>query len=361
MRNSFLHLLSPLLALVAAVSSADAHQIPSIGLEADIQPDTSCRLLVNLDPRLFLSQQPATLPPIAAQWYRDMSPEDIANTSNTAAKYIAEHIDFRFNDKATTISDWKFLPMDGGTNEPLKPESTEVHLLADVTVKLPAGSTSFGLSLNNKCAAALTMLTAINGRTERRPQVIFPGETSRPIKWESPAAPAVQATSTAQLPPAAQPSPTPPFVWYDAPLQYGSGHVFSLTGWSHFVFLMALAVGASSFRNGMLLLATFHLVHLISTYGCAINNTVVPQPFWLWPLLSLAWFACRGRPWTVSIAVVSVLAVLHSLNEWPHAATPPVIAALETGFALAQFIAFVPLAWIVSRLLSVQGTKKDGQ
>jgi hypothetical protein len=64
-----------LFASLALPPLTHAHQVPSLTIEANFTPEGQLTLSINLDPRLFLAEDPTTLPPIAAPWFRDQSPE----------------------------------------------------------------------------------------------------------------------------------------------------------------------------------------------------------------------------------------------------------------------------------------------
>ena len=67
------------------VAGLMAHQVPSLTVEALFSADRSYTLRINVDPRLFISDQPSSLPPVPIEWYRDQKPEELAATKLKAA------------------------------------------------------------------------------------------------------------------------------------------------------------------------------------------------------------------------------------------------------------------------------------
>ncbi len=156
---------------------AEAHTIPSLTVEAIFQADHSYLLRINVDPRLFLSTQPTSLPPVEARWYRDQSPEELRKTEQQAADYLKKAIALLFANTPAELPAITFKPMDGATNQPLSDASKEVHLLAEMQ-----GTTTgkdFQLVLGKDANSSLILLNSFANQQERRPQVLFPGETSR--------------------------------------------------------------------------------------------------------------------------------------------------------------------------------------
>ena len=92
--------------------------------------------------------------------------------------------------------------MDGATNMPLEAETREVHLLAQATSRLADDAVDFKAALSKDAAVSMILLNNLAGTPERRPQVLFPGETGRPFSLATLAAP--------PSPPVAEPPKPPP-------------------------------------------------------------------------------------------------------------------------------------------------------
>jgi hypothetical protein len=183
-----------LLLTLLLTMQAGAHTVPSITLEAVFGADRSFEIRVNIDPRLVISDKPATLPPIEASWYREQTPEQLKATFARATEYLRHTVTLKFGGNAFTAPDPTFQPMDGSTSAPLTKDTTEVHLLATLHGKAPDGD--FQVSLNNDANTSLILLNSFDGKLERRPQVIFASETSRPFGLPVQGEPEIHSTPT---------------------------------------------------------------------------------------------------------------------------------------------------------------------
>lgn len=178
-----------------------AHQVPSLTVEALFAADHSYTLRVSLDPRLFLSDQPSALPPVPIEWYRDQSQKDLEETRQKAADYLRHALTLKFGEKSLAVENCNYQPMDGATNMPIAADTKEVHLLATTSGRVPDGEKSFSVSLSQNANVSMILMNSFEGTMERRPNVIFPGETTRPyelaFKDEPAAAPSPKLPSPA--------------------------------------------------------------------------------------------------------------------------------------------------------------------
>ena len=167
-----------ILSLILA-ARVHAHAVPSITLEAVFGADRSFELRANIDPRLIVSDKPTSLPPIESAWYRDQSPDQLKTTLANATAYLRHTVTLKFGDKEFPWPEPSYQPMDGATNLPMTTETKELHLLATVRGKAPEGD--FQVGLNQDSNTSLVLLNSFNGKMERRPQVVFAAEVSRPF------------------------------------------------------------------------------------------------------------------------------------------------------------------------------------
>ena len=177
-----------------------AHAIPSLTVEAIFSADRSFVLRVNVDPRLFLSDKPTALPPVEAGWYRNQSPEQLKATEKRSNEYLASALSLLFSGQPLALPAVSYQPMDGATNLPLGADSKEVHLLAEMHGQAPAAALNFAVAVGNEANTSLILINSQNGTQERRPQVLFPGETSRPFEIGGTAAPAMTAAEPTKPP-----------------------------------------------------------------------------------------------------------------------------------------------------------------
>lgn len=167
---------------------AGAHVVPNMTIEAEFTRDRHYRLRINLDPRVFLSDQPTSLPPITADWYLNQTDSQKQATHAQALEYLKENLGLTFDEQKVLLPNCEFLALDGATLEPVKEDTTETHLLATTSVEVPAGAKSFVLTFGRAANVSLILINSTEGVEERKPQVIFPGENSRPfILPEAPA------------------------------------------------------------------------------------------------------------------------------------------------------------------------------
>lgn len=160
---------------------AQAHQVPNMTVEATFEAGGAFELKVNLDPRVFLSSIPTSLPPVAADWYLNQTPEQVQASYKAATEHLKKHLEARFGGIAQAWSEVVWQAMDGATNEKVTAETTETHLLGVLKGKVPAGKGEFGLAFAKESQVSLILLLKTPEMSEPKVQVLFPGETSRPL------------------------------------------------------------------------------------------------------------------------------------------------------------------------------------
>jgi hypothetical protein len=181
-RLSFLFLL-----LVHALS-ASAHQVPNMTLEADFDSSGHFLMKINVDPRVILSDQPTSLPPVVAARFLQQTPEQVKATFEKAATYLSETVKLQFGSVVLPLPEVTWQAMDGTTNLPLTTATTEVHLLATIKGTVPAGQGTFALGFGQAAHVSLILLLKNPSLTEPKVMVLFPGETSRPFSVAAPPA-----------------------------------------------------------------------------------------------------------------------------------------------------------------------------
>jgi hypothetical protein len=172
-----LHLLFCLILLCPPL--LEAHTVPNLQLESSFGADQSYTLSINFDPRLFLSEKPTELPPVVANWWLEQTEPQRAETLRCAAGYLHRAVTLLLSEKALTAPEYSIEAVDGATNEPIHAQTTEVHLIAKLKGRLPAEAQDFQVQLHPAANAALVLLNHCGEKTERRPQILFTGETSR--------------------------------------------------------------------------------------------------------------------------------------------------------------------------------------
>ena len=186
-----------------------AHVVPNMTIEADFGTDRSFSLRINVDPRTFLAADPTTLPPVPSSWYREQTPEQIAVTHQKAQEYLSNSLGVLFGGQKIALPECQIQAIDGADNTPLKAETQEVHLLATATGRIPDTAETFQIEFAKDANTSLILLHTQAGKSELRPQVIFPGETSRAFQHKTtlPESPSLAPPSPAPISPPAASSP----------------------------------------------------------------------------------------------------------------------------------------------------------
>ena len=161
--------------------TVQAHQVPTMQIEAEFLINQNYTLRINLDPRLFLSDQPASLPPVAASWYLDQTPEQVKETEKAAMAYLRKNVKLQFGVDEVPMPDCKIVVLDGDKNQPITAKTQEVHLQATAQSKVPAIGRNFMINLSREAGVSLILLNTMEGQSERKPRIVFPGEGSAPF------------------------------------------------------------------------------------------------------------------------------------------------------------------------------------
>ncbi len=159
-----------------------AHVVPNMTVEAEFGSAGAYTLRINVDPRTFLAADPTSLPPVPASWYLEQTPEQVAATHEKAQQYLASSLGLLFDGKKTILPVCKIKAMDGADNTPLKADTQEVHLLGTAHGQLPVNSATFQVEFAKDANTSLILLHSQAGKTDLRPRVVFPGETSPPFQ-----------------------------------------------------------------------------------------------------------------------------------------------------------------------------------
>ena len=318
--------------LVAAVGHG--HTVPTLVLESEFSARRDCSFSVNVDPRLFLSEQPTSLPPVPASWFFEQDEATRKKTERQAVEYVARSLHVTVGD--TEIApEWKIVAIDSASSEPLTPTSAEVHLLARWSGHLPAKTGDFKVALDKACAVSLIVLNGTEGKKERRPQVIFPSETSRGYVL-----PEIVAMTAPEAPAQADAPSGDAGTW--ASLMINRGHAF----WDHLaiVVFLALALGRKPGR-ALLMLSAFHLFQALALVG-VVSRWLPHAPAWMvavyWISIALAivGLSLPARMGPLAMVSLSVAGLCHGLNiphlHLPETVVSPMSAAMV--FSAAMFL-----------------------
>lgn len=207
--------------LAALSGTAAAHVVPSMTVEAAFSRDRTCTLIINVDPRTFLAAEPTTLPPVPAAWYREQTPEQLTATHVRAQEFLSRSLGVLFDGKRAELPSCRIEPINGEDNTPLTDETKEVHLLASAELSVPDAAAGFQIDFDKSANTSLILVHTQDGK-DLRPQVLFPGETSRSFSLQ-PAPPAG--------PPAIQPPPGTPASRVFLVIAISAAVILLLTSW----------------------------------------------------------------------------------------------------------------------------------
>ncbi len=178
------------LAVLALAVSVGAHVVPNMTIEADFSDEGGYTLRISIDPRTFLATDPTTLPPVPASWYREQTPEQITATQRKACEYLDSAVGLVFGGRKSKLPACEIQAIDGSDNTPLTAATQEVHLLATAKGQVPGGAADFQLDFAKEANTTLILQASRAGVPDPRPQVVFPGEISRPFPLVAKAPPA---------------------------------------------------------------------------------------------------------------------------------------------------------------------------
>lgn len=302
------------LALIFAVCCGPlrAHTVPIMVVEAEFSASRELVLKVNLDPRLFLSPLPTSLPPVPASWWFEQDEAGKAKTMQAAGDYVQKNLTLRVG-SAVVSGTWKVQPVDSASAFPLGQASTEVHLLAEHRGPLPDATGDFKVSVSKECAVAVILLCSNVGDAERNPQSLFPGETSRGFPLPPPAQ-AASASAPSATSGAEHTGFSGKLAWFTR-----NAHFFG----DHLALAALLAFGLQRcFWRAAGLLFVFHAGDMLS--ACLVMMGWFPSaPTWMqiayWIALALTAFHLFVAKQTGSnvLVTLAVAGVLHGLNT-PH-------------------------------------------
>lgn len=292
-----------------------AHTVPTITVEAEFSSSREMALRVNLDPRLFLSAQPTSLPPVPASWWFEQNEEARAASLAAARAYIEKSIRIQAGD-SSLMCGWELSAVDSVSAFPLGPGSAETHFLASHRGSLPDGAEVFKVTLDERAAVGLILLNSTEGRPERYPQAIFPGESSRGFKLPERTKSTVASGSGADRPPAS--------TGIREFTQICTACVRHFTA-DHLLVALALAfVFRARFIPAAVMIAVFQSAHVIA--ALAVAGAWLPEaPFWMllpeWVAIAAGFLLSHQRRLFRAALCFSVAGLCHGLNV-PHLQLP---------------------------------------
>ncbi len=344
------HLLSAVCLLAPVLG---AHTVPTITAEAEFGADRAYILRVNLDPRLLLSEQPATLPPVPAAWWFDQNENARADSLAAAAAFVERTVRFQAGDSRLE-GGWKVVAVDSASAFPLGPNSAETHLLAEQRGSLPDAAGEFKVTLDERAAVGLILLNSVEGKAERYPQAIFPGESSRGFKLP-------ERTEPDPVPVASMAADRAPAAWCRVESRHSAA--------DHLLVALALAVVLGGrIIPGVVMIALFVAFHAIG--ALAVTAGWMPEaPLWMqaagWLALAVGLLQAHRRRVFRAAACFAIAGLCHGLSiAHLHLTVGEGITALrEAALTGATQVAVLVLAWVVVALVrrGRRGEKEGAQ
>jgi hypothetical protein len=158
---------------------APAHQVPNMTVEADFARNRSFELRINLDPRVVLSDQPTSLPPVPANWFFGLTETERTQMLEDVRGYLRKNVELVFGQETLSLPSLEITAIDGADNMPLRQETMEVHLLAAGKGIIPGSAAPFSVRVGKDANVSMILLNRMEGQGEPALRVIFPGETSQ--------------------------------------------------------------------------------------------------------------------------------------------------------------------------------------
>ena len=155
-----------------------AHAVPTLVVDAEFSAEGRYQVRVNLDPRVFLSSQPTSLPPFPTSWWFEKNEDVLKKTRQQVIEYLNTQLILHFGDTALT-QQWSIAAVEGLSSQPLKQSGLETHLEARSEGAIPSTAKNFQLEVKKTCSIAVVLLNGLAGEKEKRPQALYPGENSR--------------------------------------------------------------------------------------------------------------------------------------------------------------------------------------
>jgi hypothetical protein len=286
---------------------------------------------------------------VPAAWWFDQNEEERAKSLAAGEAYVAKTIRFQVGESPLD-GKWNVVTIDSASAFPLGPNSAEAHLLAEHRGPLPDVAGDFKVTLDERAAVGLILLNSAEGRPERHPQVIFPGESSRGFKLP-------ERTATAKAPSSAadrQPAPAGCFEGIAEFCRAGTRHFAG----DHLLVALALAaVLGGRIIPGAAMIASFQVSHIIA--ALAVTGGWLPDaPLWMqaagWIALAAGLLLAHRRRLLRAAVCFLIAGFCHGLSV-PHLHLATAGAAMilrDAGLIGAAQIVVLALARIVAAVAS---------
>ena len=155
--------------------SVKAHPIPDIPVLGNFYSDGNATIVVEIDPRSF-AEDPESIPFITEKTFQNLSDSNKSELLLEAEQMIKDAFDLRFGEISWFLPefDLKFIEKDGGdlSEEDIVVIEGRYHTLLD------SNDSFYQIRAKEKAPYDLIFTNQINGKPQRRVNVLFPEEES---------------------------------------------------------------------------------------------------------------------------------------------------------------------------------------
>ncbi|MEC7800743.1 MAG: HupE/UreJ family protein [Verrucomicrobiota bacterium] len=156
-------------------SSAYTHPIPDIPILGSFNSDGSSSIIIEIDPRSF-AEDPESIPFITAKAFKDFPESNKTELLLKAKEMIKDAFDLRFGETSWFLPDFdlKFTEKDAGDLS----EDNIVVIKGHHDTFLESNTTFYQIRAKEEAPYDLIFTNQIDGKPQRRVNVLFPGEES---------------------------------------------------------------------------------------------------------------------------------------------------------------------------------------
>ena len=343
-----------LLLTFSAVTTA--HPIPDIPLRSYFEADGTALIQIEVDTRCF-SRDPETEPYLFLSEYLRLSESERERLRSQADDYARRTVEIAFERGAGAQPDWTF-EFTTFQSRPLTRASDPVMLTGSWRLDL-AGRTGFQVRALPEGELSVLVLNFYRGEVLRGIQVLFPGESSRPLDLTALADAAI-GDPTRDLIEGVQTSGS--WTTFSSFVRAGFVHVLPL-GADHILFVLGLFLLSRKWRPLFWQVSTFTAAHTI-TLGLATSGLIdvpasVVEPIIAGSIVVIALenvFYPKYTPWR--LLVVFVFGLVHGLGfagalgrlELPPASLLTSLLGFNVGVEAGQLtviaIALLATVWL---------------
>lgn len=153
-----------------------AHPTPDIPVKAAFVSGGSCKLTVEITPRLF-DADPEKATPLSYVLFKTLSEERKTELRAKAAKLVPQHVEFFFDPIGQVLPAFEF-EFTGEGQKPLADDEENVVLTGSWSMPLAAGISGWKIRAVPNRLWSVVFQNVIDGTVHPRVAVLFPGETS---------------------------------------------------------------------------------------------------------------------------------------------------------------------------------------